>query len=271
MKKNAILVAAILFINAGANARAQSDYSDDYSDLNARGRTIQNTENINRTPQGAPAPSEMATSSQYDPASVNRFRADSSIRGGSNEARGLRNYGRTDYDTSSHPMNPPVKADSSIRGSSNEARGYDRRNWQSSTDSSSSDLNSRSDDDGELYLFFFKPEEGQGGAGEYDSGSASNWNPSDDLLKDNEQSQNLTDHERQLLEQDRQERSSMLDDMDTHTGSSAQYETGNDSMPNGGLNSSRNLAKNIRGEYNLEDQVDTSNPDQPGAGQLSPG
>jgi osmotically-inducible protein OsmY len=41
-------------------------------------------------------------------------------------------------------------------------------------------------------------------------------------------------------------------------------------MPKGGLNSSRNLEKDITGEYNLEDRVDTSNPDQPSTGQLSP-
>src|SRR3954467_9903593 len=136
MKKNAILIAGIMFVagcathQGGYGSASTESASGSYD---APGNTIRNTETIDRTPQGEPtSPFAATTSSQYDSAN---FHADSSIRGGSNEARGLRNYGRTDYDTSTNP-DSPWHADSSTRGGSNEARGlrnYGRTDYDTST------------------------------------------------------------------------------------------------------------------------------------------
>src|SRR5580765_714226 len=136
MKKNAIAIASIMFVTGCAtNGRytGQTDSALDTSDV-----ALSRSEMI--------ASSDPSLSAQYDPASggfdgyvsgsdsssihrnytsVSDYHADSSVQGGSNEARGW--DGRHDLRTEEmpHPLNPAVQADSSIRGGSMQARQSD--------------------------------------------------------------------------------------------------------------------------------------------------
>lgn len=152
MKKNAIVIASILFVagcatNQGySTARHDSTYSSPTSDV-AMSRS---TEMVARTPQGELIPpSDPSLSAQYDPAiggfdstvtgsassdvsprrnmnlSVGDYHADSSVQGGSNQARGWANENLTTEPPAAHPMNPAVQADSSMRGGSMRARQSD--------------------------------------------------------------------------------------------------------------------------------------------------
>ncbi len=199
MKKNAILIAGIMFV-AGC-ATHQGGYGT--------------------ASTGSSSSVIPSTASQYDSASAD-IRADSSIRGGSNEARGWRNYGRSDYETGSPHMNSPfqadssirggsnearggrdygrtdyqmnspsinhrIEADSSIRGGSNEARGFERSNaskndYQSEYRSNDTDMDMRSDLD--VYRGGSQLTLNNQSASSMDSGTAANFNPSDDLLRD---------------------------------------------------------------------------------------
>jgi hypothetical protein len=123
MKKNAIAIASIMFVAGCAT--------------NGRYSTAQTDSTYGRDP---------SLSAQYDPAtggsqgavsgtdssdahrnytSVNDYHADSSIRGGSNDARGWQRPGGLSTEDAPHPLNPAVQADSSIRGGSMQARQSD--------------------------------------------------------------------------------------------------------------------------------------------------
>jgi len=123
MKKNAIAIASIMFVAGCAT--------------NGRYSTAQTDSTYGRDPSLA---------AQYDPAaggsegsvsgsdssvahrnytSVNDYHADSSIQGGSNEARGWDRRRDLPSEGTPHPLNPAVQADSSIRGGSVQARQSD--------------------------------------------------------------------------------------------------------------------------------------------------
>lgn len=325
MKKNAILIAGIMVVSGLSTQAgpAQSNYSTDTA-----GDTVRNTENIDRTGDGTPvSPSHIATSSQYDPASAGSFQADSSIRGGSNEARGRRGYGRTDFDSSSHPMNPAhqadssirggsaqardrspssssevstgdsqqsLKADSSIRGGSNEARGWrDYHNHDSATAADSqTGLNLYQGNDSDLVPQGDLSSRRSGGL---DYGTAANWNASDDLMQDGTETQQpdgfvvieFGDNDNGIAQEQRSSDNatslnSTRDGLNAPSEASggfaaSQSGTGSsndNSSPNGAsahvtganLNSSSHLEQDISGEYNLDDQLDSSHPSQPNAG-----
>jgi len=123
MKKNAILVASILFIAGCAHQR--NSYR---ADLDSRGTIYpaNNTEVIVRDSEGnivATTPSDSGVAAQYDSgtSSPGHIMADSSKRGGSMEARGY-NSDMNEHEITTNPMNPAYKADSSIRGGSTAGR-----------------------------------------------------------------------------------------------------------------------------------------------------
>jgi hypothetical protein len=131
MKKNAILIAGIMFTAAGCATGGQggmAGYTNGSSTASSQltensGNTIRSSEVIDRGAYGQPvAPSQISTAGQYDPGSSQVFQADSSMRGGSNEARGSRDLSAQTENTSGQPINPVVQADSSIRGGSVQAR-----------------------------------------------------------------------------------------------------------------------------------------------------
>src|SRR5262245_38491453 len=119
MKKNAIVIAGIMFV-AGC-ATNQGRYSSSYQ------------QNPSLSAQYDPAmggyPSGVSESASYNHpnnTSVNDFHADSSIRGGSNEARGWSQRDFLSTEETPHPMNPALQADSSMRGGSTESRQSER-------------------------------------------------------------------------------------------------------------------------------------------------
>jgi len=159
MKKNAVLIAGIMFTAAGCATGGQggmAGYTSGSSTASSSqltensGNTIRSSEVIDRGAYGEPvAPSQISTAGQYDPGSQSAFQADSSVRGGSSEARGSRDLAAQSEDSLGQPINPAVQADSSIRGGSlqsrqaaAEERGYsygsDYQPDQSSMSSSSS-------------------------------------------------------------------------------------------------------------------------------------
>src|SRR5215467_11330826 len=114
MKKNAIVIASIMFVSGCASPQAR--YSSDYSDPSLSARS---------DPATGGYASGVSGSESYDHhnnTSVNDFHADSSVRGGSNEARGWAERDFLSTEGTPQPINPAIQADSSIRGGSNEAR-----------------------------------------------------------------------------------------------------------------------------------------------------
>lgn len=313
MKKNAIVIASILFVagcatNPGgySTARQDSTLTAPTSDV-AMSRS---TEMVARTPQGELIPpSDPSLSTQYDPAmggfgsavsgsasseatphrnmnlSVNDYHADSSVQGGSNLARGWARENLPTEPAPVHPLNPAaqadssirggsmaarqsdyyapgapmtdtpihgrIKADSSIRGGSNAARYGDSfhssSDLQPNPDSSTIDKSTRFEygtDNNDLA-------QGKSSSWLSDkdasvSGSA-NWNASDDLLEDGTQTQRQT--------QQPSVSTAPLDDIDSSVGAPAASQTGRDSLSSPGsrkdLNSSRQLERDIRGDYNI--------------------
>ncbi|HEV8542189.1 MAG TPA: BON domain-containing protein [Verrucomicrobiae bacterium] len=310
MKKNAILIAGIMFVAGCATHQGgyvASTSGSGSSSYEPRDHTIRSTETIDRNAQGEPVGAmDLTTAGQYDSAN---FHADSSRRGGSNEARGWRNYGRTDYDVASHPMNPAVQADSSIRGGSMESRNQDwntspqvytgSENGRIKADSSirgssneargnQSDL--RSDDtdmDNRAQLDMYRGAEGRVNsdsvrtAGGIDSGTAANWNPSDDLMRDGTDTKGSG-----VLSYDQTQTPNTsvwlvepLDDMTARPGESQSTQDGPNGVGTSGsyqsgsahsmnspaekgnpdsLNPSKHLEEDISGQYTLNDQLDSS-------------
>jgi len=150
MKRNAILIASIMFAAGCAtkesNYRTSSSYSPPPPVNVSAG---QSTELVARTPQGELIPpSDPSLSAQYDPAmgsagtsvtgtmssdqvqhrnnlNVSDYHADSSVPGGSNEARGWSTRDHLPTEGTAQPIDPAVQADSSIRGGSSQARQTD--------------------------------------------------------------------------------------------------------------------------------------------------
>jgi len=165
MKKNAILIASIVFV-AGCATNKESNRVTAYpSGSYGQSGYISIPENREATVN----PSHPSVASQYDPSasgsfgnatdnghneltSVDDYHADSSVRGGSNQARGVARNGLP-VESVPPAMSPSLQADSSVRGGSMQARQSDK------------DDQIRSSQDSAL------------------RGSA-NWNASDDLLKD---------------------------------------------------------------------------------------
>ena len=236
MKKNAVIIASILFATGCAtHDHRTASSSESYGTSHVA--ESQSTGLIERTPQAELLPPpDPSLSSQYDPASsgnfgasvsgsasgssgnrneltsVEDYHADSSIRGGSNEARGVAREGLptegpgqplnpayqadssirggsaeardpeargTDLESSSiAPNESPIKADSSIRGGSNQARQID--DHQSSVDTSTGLDSASSFEAGGERDDFGRSKADKTGAL---LGSA-NWNASDDLMKD---------------------------------------------------------------------------------------
>jgi hypothetical protein len=265
MKTNAILIAGIMAVGAGC-ATNQSDYQASDRTYRSPGSDIaisRSTEMVARTPQGELIPpSDPSLAAQYDPASsgsfatgvsgsaagaydshnpqtsVEDYHADSSVRGGSNEARGV---ARTHLETegAAQPINPAEQADSSIRGGSVQAR---ERDWSSEPYppvSSSPDQEIKADSSirgGSNEARSFQSGTDRDSFTADDSATdetpsiddSANWNPSDDLMPDG----TITRGE----------------------GVSVARGATEDSED---LNASSRLEKNIAGEYSLDDQLDT--------------
>ena len=284
MKRNAILVASIMFVAAGCatNDRAYQSArstSDDTPDI----AVSRSSEMMVRTPYGEPIPpSDSRFSAEYDPAasggfaasasgsssdnqltSVDDYHADSSVRGGSNEARGVARE-HLGYEGAPSPMDPSTQADSSLRGGSAQAR---QQSWTrssqyeptgSATSRSRAKANSsirggsnearygrqseiRSNYEGSRNVDQSMPRDdfGQGSSTTWPSdksgslrGSA-NWNPSDDLLPDGTMSADS---------------SSGITQNDASISGAAESASGD-------LNASSRIEQNIAGEYDLDAQA----------------
>jgi osmotically-inducible protein OsmY len=212
MKKNAIVIGGILFVAGCATEQSRyssTDYQHDPS-LSAQ-----------FDPAMGGSASGVSGSGSYEHlnnTSVNDFHADSSIRGGSSEARGWAQRDFLSGEPSAHPMNPAVQADSSVRGGSTGGR---ESNWYRETDSSL-DRNTTSDsgikadssirggsnqarygnsfhsssgqplqnpdedmiDQSTSFDYYLPSSQGPSIASDESVQSSPNWNPSDDLLPD---------------------------------------------------------------------------------------
>jgi osmotically-inducible protein OsmY len=212
MKKNAIVIASILFV-AGC-ATEQSHYSSSYYQHDPA-VSAQYDPAMGGAPSGV---SGSGAHEHFNNTSVSDFHADSSIRGGSSEARGWAQRDFLPGETTAHPMNPAVQADSSMRGGSTVGR---ESNWYRESDSSFND--SRSSDSGikadssirggsnqarygnsfhsssgqplenpdedmidhiTSFDYYLPGSEGSSIASDESVQSSPNWNPSDDLLAD---------------------------------------------------------------------------------------
>jgi hypothetical protein len=149
MKKNAILVAGILFVAGCAHERggyATASVGQGYGTMDNTYARVSGPEVIDRDADGRVVASSSTRStsptSQYASsggfATTDNIRADSSIRGGSNEARGYTQSSQSSQEaqanlgsrveatpqspTEPQAINPEAQADSSIRGGSLEAR-----------------------------------------------------------------------------------------------------------------------------------------------------
>ena len=151
MKKNAALIAGIMFVAGCASAQGQrASYShyDSPSQLDRADVSVSSTEHIERTPSQSPiSTSDVDVSSSVSHGSSvgssgssisgsvsgghsvhdDDISADSSVRGGSLDARGYDQDANDDeLEGRAEPINPGKQADSSIRGGSIFAR---ERNW----------------------------------------------------------------------------------------------------------------------------------------------
>jgi hypothetical protein len=319
MKKNAILIAGIMF---AANAAAQAQNPDDITQSPSRSIAsdpyVNSTEDIDRAPtQAAAAPSADTSvtvestwendASSSESGSLNEYnystsddsdiKADSSIRGGSLDARGHDQDANDDeIEPAPDPINPGkqadssirggsiyarernwnhdqepssgvrdhkryMKADSSIRGGSLEARGGREARWhyeQSRDRRPDADLRVETHDDF-----------GQGSSETWESDKAhgsvrgsANWNPEDDLLRDG-----MTSPSHETYEFNN----------DASVGGAARGEVGEGSSTLDDeelqqdesfhseveLNSSDDLEENISGEYDIDEQISMDQPANP--------
>jgi hypothetical protein len=272
MKKNAILIAGIMFVSGCASnysQRAQYDathdtsatvsssyaYSDDISaDSSKRGGSLDargydqdaNNDDIEGTP---------------DPLNPGR-KADSSLRGGSIFARERELNHDAEPSSGVRESDRHMKADSSIRGGSVEARGA-----REARGDYESDVNVHSDFQSG-YSHETRADFGQGSSAPWESDKASgsvrgsaNWNASDDLMRDGLDSD--ADATTTTFEFDD---SDVEMNNDASVGGAASAEVGEASSsisleekhseeaasgtPN--LNASEKLEENISGEYEIE-------------------
>ena len=156
MKKNAILIAGILFVAGCASSDSQRasyssyDYPSRYDRADVR---VSSTETVERDSMGrviAPSYVDTSTTVTVDPAagsygtsvtggsrshSDDDISADSSVRGGSLDARGYHQDANNDeIEGKPNPINPGKEADSSVRGGSIYARD---REWNHDSEPSS--------------------------------------------------------------------------------------------------------------------------------------
>jgi osmotically-inducible protein OsmY len=304
MKKNAIMVAGILFA-AGASEAQQDSYDRFRSPSETTRGSISaqvNGENyeadaeeefrINDSERDTDFEAEHSLHLNDD------ISADSSVRGGSLDARGYRQYENNDeIEGVPDPLNPGKKADSSVRGGSIHAR---ERNWNHDAEPSSGSLDPkqhmkadssirggslearggreamRDSDQAESGNFHYHygpshDEFGRGSSATWQSdqhhdsirGSA-NWNPEDDLLRDgmDVEAQSTIEYER---------------NNDTSVGGAARSESGSATLDDveldyaqkpqqsapltDDLNSSEQLEENISGQFDIENQGQTRSSD----------
>ncbi|HEX7863248.1 MAG TPA: hypothetical protein VF773_23165 [Verrucomicrobiae bacterium] len=300
-KKNAALVAGIMFVGGCATSDAQrASYPyDSPSRYDRADVSVSSTEVIERdSPQRAIPPVDVDTSTavSYDAAhgshgatvsgtsSQSDISADSSVRGGSLDARGYDQDANNDeIEATSDPINPGKEADSSIRGGSVYARerdwnhdsepsvGAHRENHHMKADSSirggsiearggreatgnyetTTRTDLRSDASAVFDADTDRDDFGQGSSATWKSDKAhgsvrgsSNWNPSDDMLPDGTTETSATSYD--VI-------------TDASVGGAATAESGSASGDSSiriesDLNSSDQLESNISGELDLDEQ-----------------
>lgn len=303
MKKNSILIAGILCVAGAANQQAGpaqnetsvQEHPASQQQLDTADSSVRGTEVLERDAQGrmiTPRPVDPGLSYNYNSASGASassskgsasgelkgtspapFKADSSIRGGSNEARGMRDLQTGREDSSGTPLNPAVQADSSIRGGSVEARNPDRaRPTQFESDSSSRHSEHRIKADssirgGSMRARGFEDfgSTAQGGSAGYDHSSSyndgsiqrdPNWNPNDDMLKDGNHGAQSSANDASVS--GAATGTAPLDDLDA---------SGNVAInPHGtwdtDLNSSQNIEENLSGQFDLDERMNDSIPSE---------
>jgi len=211
MKKNAVLIASIMFVAGCASSNSQrasyssSEYPSHYEHAGAYGSTVTGTSHSYGSDIKADSSIRGGSldARGYDQdANLNEIegtphpinpgkQADSSIRGGSITARERELNDNSDGLSGERPENPHLKADSSIRGGSIEARGA--RDAQASEIDSGVDVDVKAGSDlrssSETQT---RDDFGQGSSSTWQSDKANgsvrgsaNWNSSDDLLRDN--------------------------------------------------------------------------------------
>lgn len=253
MKKNAIIVASILFVAAGcahqgSSGRAGMETGSDTS-LSAHGQTF-STEQMERHPDGS------IRTPAADIQNQNDISADSSVRGGTLQARGV------------EPYHSSLKSAESTR----ETFGVpdDQSGIVTNEDSLDASIT------------------GQGSSAEMESAEVSgtirnnwnpagdpNWNPSDDLMRDGlsgdeamlEGTESANAHTapppwiegEQGSDTERTADSDLYLEQEVGIGSAAESESGTgrssemDDNPAPDLNTSPKLEENISGEYQLEE------------------
>jgi hypothetical protein len=262
MKKNAIMIAGILFA-AGAS-QAQQESSDRYRSSSPSqydtGSALNSSETVERDARGVAVPSTSPDSSatihdsdgslsgqanggnfqvsgdtdyesDHSLANESDISADSSVRGGSLDARGYNQHENDDeVEGVPHPINPGKQADSSLRGGSIYSR---EREWNHDSEPSSGKIEHKRPmkadssirggslearggremmkerDSRATYKYsdhdLGRGDFGQGSSATWESDKAAgsvsgsaNWNPSDDLLRDgmDAEAQSTLDYER---------------------------------------------------------------------------
>jgi len=204
MKKNAIVIAGIMFATGCATNQGRYSTSSSYEDPSV---SAQYDPAMGGYSSGV---SGTASSPHRNNTGVNDYHADSSTQGGSNEARGWSQRDFLPTEGSPHPINPAVQADSSIRGGSPMARQNDWPGRAEDYNSGNSTQNSRfkadssmrggsnearfgrnlrsSNDDQTNFLpneyIVVIPDEQSFGIQDEAIQPSANWNPGDDLLAD---------------------------------------------------------------------------------------
>ncbi len=297
MKKNAVVIAGIMFV-AGC-ATNQARYSSDSADPSLSAQYDPAT-------GGYPSSSSGSENRHLNNTSVNDFHADSSIRGGSNEARGWAQRDFLPTEGASHPINPAVQADSSIRGGSMKAREIDQyHSADSSGLNTASDKRIRADssirggsnearyghsfrsssdqalrnpdrdriDNSTSFDYVLVPTQPRVASDESVQ-SSPNWNPSDDLLPDGVQTQpadvtsTAPNNDASIggaasSESGSGSSKSTLDDIEAPSQRTRAETDTSTSLSSPGsqkdLNASSRLEKDIGGEYNLDEHRDDLN------------
>ncbi len=270
MKKNAVLIASIMFVAGCATNEAQrasydssydsgtvspsySEHDDISADSTKRGGSLDargyHQDANNDEVEGAP-----------DPINAGK-EADSSIRGGSVFAR-ERDWNHDSEPSSGVPeSNRHMKADSSIRGGSLEARGAREARGDYENDADV-DVNSNIHSG---YHHQTRDDFGQGSSATWQSDKANgsvrgsaNWNASDDLMRDGLSS----DAESTATYEFKDSEIEVNNDASVGGAASAEVGEGSSSISleerqseAAALNSSEQLEDNISGEYQLETQL----------------
>jgi len=300
MKKNAIVIGSILFV-AGC-ATEQSHHSRNYQHDPAL--SAQYDPAVGGSAFGV---SGSAGSEHLNNTAVNDFHADSSIRGGSGEARGWAQRDFLPGEPSADPINPAVQADSSVRGGSTAGR---ENNWYRENDSSfnmnkTSDSGIKADssirggsnqarygnsfhsssgqplqnpdedmiDQSTSFDYYVPPSQGPSIASDQSVQSSPNRNPSDDLLPDGvktepsavsspEPNNDASVGGAALSESGSASSKSSLDDISVPSQDVPAEPDSSHSLSSPGsekdLNTSSQLEKDISGESNLDDQLDSN-------------